>query len=134
MLELAKVNKELQAKLDSMDAATAVAANAQSPEVLKAAITEAVGPVIDTLTQSVTALAEEVKAIRAEKSDFSAEVGKASALLVAQITGQRPPIKVSEGDPATVSVFEQYLEIKKTDPTGAGKFWNDHRAELRKIV
>lgn len=137
LLGLTKENEELKAKLSAKDPVAA----GQSPETLAALITEAVGAAtkglgeqITTIAQSVTALGDEVKAIKAEKADFQAEVGKASALLVAGITGQRPPIKVGEGDPASVSVFDQYVEIKKTDPIGAGRFWKEHRAELRRVV
>ena len=82
-----------------------------------------------THTQAIEALTE-----RAEAAELLAsERGKKledPAYQIASIEGQEPVDTGAAGEDGEPSLYDQYNELKKTDPGAAAAFWKKNQAEI----
>jgi len=107
-------------------------------EIAEAALQEAAG-----YKAEIEAYTAEVSALKSERDILAAELDEAKAATVAAAESAAESaieILASIGQPApladgtegnTVSAYEKYRQLQKTDPRAAAKFWEENESQIK---
>ena len=132
-------DKDLVAKLEASQAEVSeheatIARREAEAVTLSEDLSAAKAELVENQTQitELTAKLETSEAIVKDQGEFSAKVEDAAQAKLAEI-GHPAPVAVDDSE-VTLSVYEQYKELKATDPTKAGAFWRENEAAIKASV
>jgi hypothetical protein len=129
-------DKDLQAKFEASQAevteheATIVKREAEAV-TLSEDLSTAKAELVENQTQIIdlTAKLEASEAIVKDQGEFDAKVNSSALAKVAEI-GLSAPVATSDNE-ITLSLYDQYKELKATDPAKAGAFWRENEAAIK---
>jgi ATP-dependent Clp endopeptidase proteolytic subunit ClpP len=118
--------ESLMADLTSKDQTLAeniakIAELTESHEVISGELATA-NTALETATAELAAKDEEIKAAK--------ESAGAQATEILATIGQPEPLAIDGANTPTKSLYEQYRDLKQSDPRAAAKFWDDNKEAL----